>query len=252
VVIAAQGTTWAFGADAASFAVSVTTLLLIRTLPRAPAGEGDLVARIREGVRYTRAHRWLWIALVVAAIGNLFAFGPLMALLPLVADQRLDVSAAGYGFLIASFGLGAAVAMVVSGQMGAPKARVTAIYAGWAVADLCIVGIGVTPSLVGAMILYGTMGFCLEYGNVLWVAMLQDLVPAEMLGRVSSLDWMLSVSMITAAVAIAGPAAEAVGLSTVIVTGGLVAAAVTILGWLRPGARDPELVPEAPVHASRL
>jgi hypothetical protein len=71
--------------------------------------------------------------------------------------------------------------------------------------------------------------------------MLQDLVPAEVLGRVSSLDWMLSVSMIPVAVAIAGPAAEAVGLSTVIVTGGLAAAVITIIGWLRPGVRDPEL-----------
>jgi MFS family permease len=252
VVIATQGTTWAFGADAASFAVSVTTLLLIRTLPRASSGEGDLVTRIKEGVRYTRAHRWLWIALVVAAIGNLFAFGPLMTLLPLVADQRLDVSASGYGFLLACFGLGAAVAMLVSGQMGAPKRRVTAIYAGWAVAGLCIAGIGLTPSLVVAMILYGTMGFCLEYGNVLWVAMLQDLVPAEVLGRVTSLDWMLSVSMIPAAVAIAGPAAEAVGLSTVIVVGGLGAAAVTIIGWLRPGVRDPELDAEAREQAPRV
>jgi MFS family permease len=121
VVIAARGTAWAFGADAASFAVSVSTLLLIRALPRTPSAEGDLLARIKEGIRYTRAHRWLWIALVVAAIGNLFAFGPLMALLPLVADQRLDVSASGYGFLLACFGLGAAVAMLVSGQMGAPE-----------------------------------------------------------------------------------------------------------------------------------
>jgi hypothetical protein len=72
------------------------------------------------------------------------------------------------------------------------------------------------------------------------------------LGRVSSLDWMLSVSMIPAAVAIAGPAAETVGLSTVIVVGGLGAAAVTIIGWLRPGARDPELVAETRDQASRM
>ena len=238
--------------DAASFVVSVTTLLLIRTLPRAPSREGDLVARIKEGIVYTRAHRWLWVALVVAAIGNLFAYGPLMALLPLVADQRLDVSASGYGFLLACFGLGAAAAMLVSGQMGAPKRRVTAIYAGWFVADLCLTGIGVTPSLVVAMILYGTLGFCLEYGNVLWVAMLQDLVPAEVLGRVSSLDWMLSVSMIPIAVAIAGPAAETVGLSTVLVAGGLGAAVITIIGWLRPGVRDPELDADAREQTSTV
>jgi hypothetical protein len=62
---------------------------------------------------------------------------------------------------------------------------------------------------------------------------------------VSSLDSMLSVSMIPIAVAIAGPAAEAVGLSAVIVAGGLVAAAITIVGWLRPGVRDPELEADA-------
>jgi hypothetical protein len=72
------------------------------------------------------------------------------------------------------------------------------------------------------------------------------------LGRVSSLDWMLSVSMIPAAVAIAGPAAEAVGLSTVIVAGGLGAAAVTIIGWFRPGVRDPELHAEALEQAARV
>jgi hypothetical protein len=135
--------------------------------------------------------------------------------------------------------------MLVSGQMGAPERRVTAIYAGWAVADLCLAGIGLTPSLVVAMILYGTMGFCLEYGNVLWVAMLQDLVPAELLGRVSSLDLMTSFSLIPVALAIAGPAAEAFGITAVLVGGGLAAAATTTLGWLRPGVREPELFDHA-------
>ena len=87
---------------------------------------------------------------------------------------------------------------------------------------------------------------------MLWVAMLQDLVPAEVLGRVSSLDWMLSVSMIPIAVAIAGPAAETVGLSTVLVAGGLGAAVITIIGWLRPGVRDPEFDADAREQASTV
>ncbi|WP_344327448.1 hypothetical protein [Streptomyces macrosporus] len=48
-------------------------------------------------------------------------------------------------------------------------------------------------------------------GNVVWTTVLQRRVPRELIGRISSLDWFLSLSLVPLSTALSGTVAGAVG-----------------------------------------
>jgi hypothetical protein len=72
--------------------------------------------------------------------------------------------------------------------------------------------------------------------------MLQQLVPSRMLGRVTSLDWLVSLSLAPLSFGLAGPLAERIGGSATLLAGGILGAGALFVGLLVPGVRDPERV----------
>jgi MFS family permease len=70
---------------------------------------------------------------------------------------------------------------------------------------------------------------------VIWGTLLQRRVPPHLLGRVASLDFFVSVSLMPVSMAIAGPVSEAIGLRTTFVVAGLAPAvfAVVAILWAR-------------------
>jgi DHA3 family tetracycline resistance protein-like MFS transporter len=65
-------------------------------------------------------------------------------------------------------------------------------------------------------------------------------VPAALLGRVSSLDWLISISLLPISFALTGPAAAAVGARTTLAIAGVAGAALTLGALFLPGMRDVE------------
>jgi DHA3 family tetracycline resistance protein-like MFS transporter len=65
-------------------------------------------------------------------------------------------------------------------------------------------------------------------------------VPAALLGRVSSLDWLISIGLLPVSFAITGPVSAAIGVQTTLVAAGLIGGAVTFVALLLPGMRAVE------------
>ncbi len=78
-------------------------------------------------------------------------------------------------------------------------------------------------------------------GMVVWNTLIQTRVPAEMLGRVSSLDWFVSIGLLPVSFALTGPVAELVGAKATLVgagvLGSLAAPAAVRARRARPGGR---------------
>lgn len=66
------------------------------------------------------------------------------------------------------------------------------------------------------------IGFGFSYGNVIWGTLLQRRVPRHMLGRVSSLDFFVSLALMPVSMALAGPLAQVVSIPTIFIVAGLV------------------------------
>jgi hypothetical protein len=239
ILLASVGSAWAFGADAVSFGVSVAALAAMRLRPAARLTTTSLVADIREGFRYTRSVRWLWVTLFAAAAGNFASAGPYIALVPLVVKEHLHAGPGGLGVVFAASGAGGGLAMLLIGQLGLPRRRITLMYVSWAAGGLFLAGLGLASTLPMAAVLAAAFGAGLEIGNLVWNTLLQELIPGRVLGRVSSLDWLLSLSLYPLSLAIAGPIAAAIGLTATLVGGGAVGTLIS-LGLLVPGVRDPE------------
>jgi hypothetical protein len=81
---------------------------------------------------------------------------------------------------------------------------------------------------------------CISLLIVVWITLVQRLVPGDLLGRVSSVDWMISTAGVPLSFAIVGPAADAFGVDATLIVAGVAGALITIAFLFYPGARDPE------------
>jgi hypothetical protein len=105
-----------------------------------------------------------------------------------------------------------------------------------------------------------TCGMLFSGAQVLWGTLLQRRVPAAMLGRVSSLDFFVSLALMPVSMAIAGPVGEAIGIAQAFLIAGLVPTvlAVGTLAIARLGADErahpldstPDAVTEAMVDTA--
>jgi hypothetical protein len=82
------------------------------------------------------------------------------------------------------------------------------------------------------------VGFGLGLGNVIWYTLVQELIPKRFLGRVFSVDMLVSTGLYPTSIAVSGPIVGAIGGPATLVAGGLASAVATGLALTRPGALD--------------
>ena len=257
-LVAAFGVGTAFALDAASFVLSAAMVCAIATRT-APGTAGTSVAGdLRRGFRFVRDNVWLWGTLVSAAVAYLLFLGPVEVLVPFIVKNGLHGSAAELGMVFAAGGLGSVAAAIVMGQRGQPRRCITVIYVSWTLATLAVAGYGLATSAWQLMAASFAFNALETVGTIVWATLKQREVPTAMLGRVSSLDWLISIGLLPVSFALTGPVAAAAGAQTTLVAAGTAGAAVTLAALFLPGMRDverapatPERLPEAPGEAAR-
>ena len=243
-VIAVFGVGTAFLVDAITFVVSAIAVMGIRRRPPPRREHGSMWRDLREGYAYVRAHAWLWGTLVGAALFLLVTYGPFEVLLPYIIRNDLDGDAATFGTVLACGGAGSIVAAVALSRSGLPRKKVTFMWLAWTAAIVLDIGFAVAGA-AWQMCLIAFVSFGLgTVGLLVWNTLMTTLVPPEMLGRVSSFDWFVSIGLTPLSFAITGPVAELLGARTTLAAaGGLGVLTVGVL--FLPGMRDPEREPLA-------
>jgi hypothetical protein len=237
----------AFTVDACSFAASLAAVLAIHPPPPiAPADRVSVRADVAAGFRFIRARVWLWGTLVCAAAAYLVFLGPSEVLLPYVVKNSLHASAATLGLVFAAGGVGAVGAAIWMGRREHPRRAITFTYAVWTVATLAIAGYGLATAAWQLMLACLVFNALETAGTIVWSTIKQLHVPRELLGRVSSLDWMISIGLLPISFALTAPIAAVVGVRATLVGAGVLGAAITVGGLLLPGMRDLEHETAAP------
>jgi MFS family permease len=233
----------AFLADGLTFAISICCLLLMkaRTQTARQTGEaGSLFAEIREGFRYVRTQVWLWGTFLAATLAYLIFLGPAEVLMPFVVKEEMGGTAIDLALVFAMGGVGAMLAAVVMSNRGMPRRHVTFMYVAWTASTLMVAGYGI------ARLPWHVMLFCLAFnalesaGLIVWITTKQVLVPARLLGRVSSFDWFISIGLVPLSFILTGPAAAAFGPRATLVGAGLLGGVVTLAFLFLPKMRDIE------------
>jgi DHA3 family tetracycline resistance protein-like MFS transporter len=242
VLIDLLGAGTAFAVDAASFVVSAVALLAMAPGVRAPveAAAGTVTGDIAVGLRYIRSHVWLWATFASAAIAYLLFMGPAEVLLPYLVKNGLGGSAADLGLVFAAGGIGSVGCAVVLGQRGLPRRDITFMYVAWTLATFAVAGYGLASAIWQLMIASLAFNALETAGTIVWATAKQRHVPAALLGRVSSLDWLISIGLMPVSFALTGPVSAAIGAETTLVLAGAIGGVVTFAALLLPGMRAVE------------
>jgi MFS family permease len=234
----------AFLVDAGTFAISALCLLFVRTSRRPPEkSEGGVraaFAEVQEGFRFVRSETWLWATICAAGLTLLVFWGPFEVLLPFLVRNSLEGGADDLGIILASAGVGAVIAAVTLAQVGLPRRHIRFMYVCWLVAISSIAGFGFVNSVWQASIVSFFTGAGESAGLVVWVTMMHRLVPQDILGRVTSLDWVVSTGLVPVSFALTGPLADAFGVRQTLIGAGVLGCIATLSFMFVPGLYDTE------------
>ncbi len=230
----------AFLADAATFIISAATLWSMssrayRPRPAAAPLETSVVRQLSEGWSYVRRHVWLWGTFASAGIAYLLFMGPVEVLLPFMVKHELRGSSIQLGLVLAAGGLGSVACAMVMFRSGLPSRSITFIYVVWTLATLAVAGYGLATAIWQLMVVSIVFNLLETAGVIVWSTMKQQRVPGELLGRVSSLDWLISIGLLPVSFALTVPLSATLGVRTTLIGAGLAGAAATIGGLLLPG-----------------
>jgi DHA3 family tetracycline resistance protein-like MFS transporter len=249
-LIAALDTSSAFAVDALTFVASALALVIVgRTGRHNAASAASPVDDLREGLHFIRGRVWLWGTLASAAVAYLVFLGPTEVLLPYLVKNSLHGSAGTLGVVFAAGGLGAIGAALVMGQYGHPRRDVTFIYTCWTLATVAVAGYGLATSGWQLMVTSLVFNALEAAGTIVWATIKQRHVPPALLGRVSSLDWLVSIGLLPLSFALTAPVAAAIGPRATLIAAGAIGSAVTLGALWLPGMRDietgrPETAPD--------
>jgi predicted MFS family arabinose efflux permease len=243
VLVTGAGTGWAFVADAGTFVFSAVMIAMIRTRP-SPKDEEEASSffeDLKEGLGYVRRTTWLWVAMVTATVSLFAAWGPWEVLVPYVVRNDIGGSAAALGLVFGAGGVGSVLVAITLGQRGRlPRRAMTMLYLTWAIGMLMTAGFAFVSEIWQAAAVAFVAESCITALIVIWYTLLQRLVPSHLLGRVSSLDWMISIAGVPLSFAVVGPAADAFGVDATLVAAGVLGFLATFAFMFYPGARAPE------------
>jgi hypothetical protein len=192
-----------------------------------------LFGDIHEGIRFVLGVRWLWIGVLIGAVSNI-GFAAAIG----VAEPKLvrDVYGAGawlLGLLNATNSLGVILATLLIGQMGRLHRRGVRSYLGTLLAGLALAAFGLPLPPGSAPVLLSlasaTFGFGMGLSGLLGSTLEQELVPAEKLGRVSSIEMLASFSLIPVGIALGGVFTDQIGPRWIYLTSGSVIVGLALL-----------------------
>jgi MFS family permease len=228
----------AFAIDAASFAACLVAVLVMpRRAGRPVEIHSSNIAAFKAGLRFVRQRVWLWGTLLSAAIAYLVFLGPAEVLLPFLVKNELHASAGTLGLVLAAGGVGAVGGAAFMGRRGHPRRDVTVMYATWTIATLAIAGYGIANAAWQLMLVCLVFNALEAAGTIVWATIKQHHVPGSMLGRVSSLDWLISIGLLPLSFALTAPVAAAFGARATLVGAAALGGAVTLSAYFLPGMR---------------
>jgi MFS family permease len=244
LLVAVTGSGTAFLVDAATFLAAVALVAAMRRAAGRASGAGRsvraTVGEIADGFRFVRANPWLWGALLGASLSLLAFYGPFQVLLPYLVKNRLHSGGATFGAIRAASGVGAITSALMIARSGLPRRFITFMFTAWALQSVLLVGFALAGGSWTFVLISLLSGSLSAGANVIWGSLMMRLVPDELRGRVSSFDWLVSISLIPLSFAITGPIAQAAGARTTLLIAGCLGGAAMIAFLAVPGVRDPE------------
>jgi len=229
VLIALVGTGQAFLVAAVATAISVVVLLTLHLPPRTSVQSSTDQGGVMTGLRF------IWSRPVFLSIIGLSFFTSVfgssyVVLLPIFAEDLLNVGATGFGMLEAAAGVGALAGTYIILRHGIGSRPGLVMFGFAAIFGVLVALFATTDSIAPAALLLLLGGFAEEIFLVIGMTVLQLAVPDQLRGRVMGI-WTMTYFLASIGGFIAGIAAEVVGVRVTIAAGSLAVTAFALFAY---------------------
>ena len=221
--------------DSGSFVVSFALIARVHVPPKAEHSGNRFLADLLGGWRALSARRWYLANLLAYGCSN-FALAFVFVLGPVVMQDGHGGATAWSAIMVTG-----SVGSIIGGLLALryrPKRPLVTGDLSSVISVLPIVAIAFTlptPYIaLGMAVMFS--GFSLF--NEVWAATQQQLFPKEILARITSLDWMVSLVAMPVGYAAVAPVAQAVGVRTTLVIAAILVTVPLSLVAFLPGVRS--------------
>ncbi len=234
----------ALAVDAVTFAASAFCLLGVRA-PRL-RGEGEtsgFLSELRHGWREFSGRDWMVAVICSAAISNAIFFPAWQVLGPAVSDETLGGSSA-WALIAALFGVGG---LLGGGLSLAIKPRrpllVSEAFVVFLATPMVLLALPAPTAVIAIGALFS--GLTLGLAEVFYETAVAQNISPESLSRVLAYDWFGSLALEPLGLALVGPLAAGIGISTTLLVGAATITLCQVMVLLVPGVRRLEYRPGA-------
>jgi MFS family permease len=241
LLVALFGPGWVFIINGVTFIVSSVTLATLHVEAPIQAARQSFLTDLALGWHEFAIRPWYWMNLCAHAIWA-FAMAAFYVLGPVVAARQLG-GASAWGLISACLGIGAVVGGIVTLRLMPARPLIAANLALTPAAlPLLALAVPLPAIIIG---LTGVVAFAgLTFLNEVWDAVMQQLIPAAVLSRVTSYDILISSMAMPVGYVVAGPAADHVGIPTTLVAAAIILAAPSFAIVFLPGVRNVRRTPQ--------
>ena len=239
-IVATAGVPAAFALDSVSFFVSamfLVPILRVIAAPRAGEVRPSGMADLRQGLGLVLAKPWLWVGIGVFAFINVTDSGPRNVALPFLVHDNLGLEVGALGLVSGITAAGSVLSAIYLGRKKRLRRRGWLAYGGVILGGMMLMVYGLAPGLGWLMMAAVVYGMAFSATGLVWTNTLQELVPTEALGRVSSIDALGSFVLLPLGFYFAGVVTDAYGASTAFLLGGAATIALALLALSHPAVR---------------
>jgi MFS family permease len=215
ILVATVGSGWAIVLDAGTYAASVALIALMRLPVTARRADTPRFFReLREGWSAFVEQRWVPISCGWIALYFLFTLAPVFVIGPAIAKESLGGSSA-WAVILTGEAVGALLGSVAAIRW---RPHRTLVVMGTILGLACLQPALLAQEAAVALIASAAAltGFGFAFGTVLFETMVQERVRPEHLSRVSAYGWFSAMCCLPLGYALAGPAAELIGMDAVL------------------------------------
>jgi MFS family permease len=229
VLVAAVGLSLNFYLNAASYIAVIIGLLLIRPRPpRADARAENMRENLKEGLVYIKGAPIVLTLLALVGMASLFAIN-FSILLPLFAEYILHIGSSGYGFLMASMGVGSLVGSLFLAFLTRQEYARRLVYVGAVTLTLAEIILGFSRIVGVSVGLLIVIGLSQTLFTTTANTSILTLTPRRLQGRVMSVYSLMFLGMTPFGSFLMGWIAERFGAPAAMIAGGVVTLVFTVL-----------------------
>lgn len=211
---------------AACYLAAASYMTLIGAGREPAESESGIVAQLRQGWTEFRTRIWLVGSVAGFSLWHMFVYAPFMIAGAVIAKQSLG-GAAGWSAMQSCLAAG----MLLGGFAALhlrPKRPILAVMLVTAVFSSALFALGVRAPLPAVCATCLFSGLTVALSNVWWDVAIQRNLPNEVLGRVSSYDYLGTAGLLPLGYVLAGPLAVVLGPAPVLIAGGVAGLAIPL------------------------